>query len=266
MKYLSIVKGNDYALSLVHYIRHGRKFDCIICLDEDSDKVLTDFGIEHRLLDEIFNVYISKVVYTLRYQREVNDIVCYSDVFVNFDDYEGLEDFMQNNYFEGLLVPNREMYWPGVEKGYLPICKCMFAYKIPEEAEKEYLEKLTTTEDSQLKDFQYSYYNSSYGPWYSRNLNGYADDEVTLEFCKDLSWYSKENWMFWDIQKFFNKSYLEAGHDLLYFNIFCNNLNLNVDEDLYSRYSVTPETAQNYFSYKGSFEDEESCEKILVIE
>lgn len=35
MKYLSIVKGNDYALSLVHYIRHGRKFDCIIYLDED---------------------------------------------------------------------------------------------------------------------------------------------------------------------------------------------------------------------------------------
>ena len=59
---------------------------------------------------------------------------------------------------------------------------------------------------------------------------------------------------------------VKAGHDLLYFNIFCNNLNLNIDEDLYNRYSVTPDTAQNYFSYESSFENNEHYEKLAIIE
>lgn len=265
MKYLSIVKGNDYTLSLVHYLRHGRKADCIICLDDESDSILTEFGIEHRKVEEIINVYISKVVYTMRYQREVEDVVCYSDVFVNFDDYEGLEKFFEDNKFSGLLVADREIYWSGAEKGYLPICKCMFAYDIPETAEEEYVSNVTTTEESIYKDFTYSYYNDSWVGWYSKNLNGYADDEITLELSKSCDWYCKDNWLFWDIKKFYNELYLKAGHDLLYMNIFGNNMILNIDKDLFERYSVDDKTALSFVAHRVDY-DVPEVEKIIILE
>lgn len=265
MKYLSVVKGIDYALSLVHYIRKGRRVDCIVCLDDDSDRILTEYNIEHRLEDEIINVYISKVIYTMRYQRETNEVVCYHDVFVNFDDYEGLEDFMKANEFTGLLVADREIYWPGVENSFLPICKCMFAFDIPENAESEYLERVTTTEDSIYRDFTYSYYNDSWEGWYSHNLNGFADDEITLELNKDRDWYCKDNWLFWDIKKYYEPNYINAGHDLLYMNIFSGNDVLNIDRDLFERYSVTDIEALKRVAYKVEYKMPE-VETIKIIE
>lgn len=262
MRFLSIVKGNDYALSLVHFIRHGRLFDRIITLDDEAHKVLTEYNIPHTRETEIFNVYISKVVYTMRYQREVNDIVCYHDVFVNFDDYAGIEKVEAN----GLLVADREMYWPGVEKSFLPICKVMFADNIPENAEKDYLSKVTTTEDSIYKDFTYSYVNNSYDSWYKNILNGFADDEITLELCKGYDWYDKNNWKFWDIKKFYNKTYINAGHDLQYMNIFADNEKLHIDADLFAKYSVTDMEALAKVSYLVIYEEPENIQKIKLLE
>lgn len=266
MKYLSIVKGNDYALSLVHFIRHGRKYDCIITLDDTADDILKEFDIPHRREPEIINVYLSKVVYLMKYQIEVKDLVCYHDVFVNFDNYEGLEKYFEHVTLNGLIVPDREIYWPGVEKSYLPICKVMFAENIPEKATTSYLGHVTTTDDSDYKDFTYSYYNKSWASWYGPLLNGFADDEITLQLCKNEDWFDYDNtWRFWQIKEFYNESYLNAGHDLLYMNIYSDNKILHIDDDLYARYSVYGEDALNKVSYIVTYKQPE-VSQLLILE
>lgn len=216
MKTLTVCAGRDYALSLVHFLRHGRYDDRIYSLDDDAEKVLDYYMVPHvRATGSYNNVYLAKVLLAFEYQRECGDIVLYHDIFCNFSETPQIETLEA-----GLTIPRREDYWPDL--GTIPISKMFAVYDV--------------TEDM-IMDFRQAvrYRPDSGDPHYDAKCNGFDVEEIVLDRLWDREWLHHGLWHF---KK--NIINLEAGHVQLYGNMLLGNKELEMDTDLYNQLEGNP--------------------------